>query len=218
MILLDSNNKRLIFEGEDKSGKTTLSYLLYEYMIKKYKGRPIYYSSEPINDKNSIQDSSRKIIRDMIKYNKNISEETRNCLFFLDREILYNTMNKFKFPYIFISDRSFLSNLCIQNAFEVNTFENLFHQNIDLIKRYNIPTNVIFYIKRDKSLYDLENSNDDVLKKNLLHHRKKINEMYEKLLGKKELLNHDIFINTKIFTINNNGPIAETLSKILSYF
>ena len=209
-------NKRIIFEGFDRSGKSHFSEKLFNA---KYLKTKTILLSEPYSNKNSFHINSRDIINKYIKHTEGISEELRNILYILDRTVLYQAienLSKCSESIVYISDRSFISNVAIQSANGVDDIENLLQTNIDLIKEYNIPTNIIFYMNRDNEMNSLKETNDDTLTDMLIEYKYKIKANYEWLLRDKNLLNYPTFKDTKIFIIDNNKDEQTILDELIN--
>lgn len=211
--------KRIIFEGLDESGKSIFSKMLYD-LLKKEHSDFCYLISEPhssIPIKEYIKINTREAIRDHIKFNPNLSNEFKDILYVLDREILYQYLkdsNSDLHEKLFISDRSFISNIAYQSTFTSQSMDDIISTNIKLIQKYQIPTDVIFYIERDNEFKNIKLKEEDVLTKDILHNFKQIKNTYNHLLKEKRLLDYDIFKDTKIYHIKNNHSLDSTLSMI----
>jgi thymidylate kinase len=193
--------------------------MIYKILKDTYPNIIVLYIAEPTNDKDMLKSKSRTLIKNKIKYDDSISEDTRNELFLIEREILYSKIKELysnNFDYVIISDRSFISNVCIQSAIGIDTFDNLLNKNIQLLKDYNIPTEIVFYMNRKKSILDLERSNDDVLKDSLLNHRVKIKSNYDSLIQMINKSEIDELKNTQVFEISVNDQSTITSYDVLS--
>lgn len=222
----------------DDSGKSLFAKMLYDklvdeniitqlvsepYSIKQSKAPEIFQKEfESISN-------IRELIVNLIKNTRGIRNETKDILFRLDRTILYKYMSMIEKSHsvsnieeesiLFISDRSFISNIVYQSTFTKDTVYELMKINIEMIQQFNISTNIVFYMRRDNDNRLEQETN--TMSENIKTNYYQLNKKYERLLGDEYIKvfssgkceGDDIqpFNNSKIYTINNNNRDKEEI-------
>jgi len=189
----------IVIEGIDGCGKTTVAELLKKRIEEK--GYRVYLTKEPFNQK------IKELIREIIEKEHELNEyfgKTLALLFSADRYLhQMEIMKKLSEGYIVISDRYYHSSFAYQTIYKGITFDFIksitpFLVKPDYVFILDIPVEVALNrisIRDKKTRYE---------EKEILE---KVRENYLKI--------KDILKDERIFIINNNRNINETLKEIL---
>jgi len=190
----------IVIEGIDGCGKTTVAEILKKKLEEK--GYKVYLTKEPFNQK------IKEVIREILEKEHELNEyfgKTLALLFSADRHLhQLEIKKKLSGGYIVISDRYYHSSFAYQTIYKGITIEFIksitpFLAKPDFVFILDIPVEVALNrmsIRERKTKYE---------EKEIL---KKVRENYLKL--------KDILKDEKIFVINNNRDINETVKEILS--
>lgn len=193
MILTNSVDRFIVFEGLDGSGKSTQAKLLKEWLVNK--NLKVILTSEPTDG------IIGKIIREILSKKRKASSRTLELLFAADRaDHLDYILEMLNAGYIVISDRYYFSALAY-NSSDHNWLENVY--------QFMIDPEIIFFIDMpiENCIQRIQKRGADISICENKENLERAYKLYQKMLQNKK----------NVVYINGTSTIQEIHNEIINY-